>query len=117
MLPVPDPLQEFLPAQVVAGQALLAELLLHLDLGGNAGMVNAGDPQCAVALHPLETNKGVLQGCVHGVAHVKLSRDVRRRHNDGEGLLPFLSLGVEIAALLPHIVNAALHLLGLIDLW
>ena len=44
-LPVPHPLQELLPAQVVAGQALLgAQLLLHLDLGGDSGVVGTGHP-------------------------------------------------------------------------
>ena len=117
VLPVPHPLQELFPAQVVAGQALLAQLLLYLDLGGDAGVVNAGDPQGVVALHPLETDQGVLQCGIHSVAHVQLSGDVWGRHHDGEGLFALVLLGVEVAALLPHVIDPGLHLLGLIDLW
>ena len=40
--------------------ASLAKLLLHLDLGGDAGMIDAGNPQGVVALHPLEPNQGIL---------------------------------------------------------
>ena len=60
LLPLPDPLQELLPAQVIAGQALLPELLLHLDLGGDAGVVIAREPQSAVALHPLKPGQDIL---------------------------------------------------------
>ena len=45
LFPLPDPLQELLPAQVIAGLTLLdPQLLFHLDLGGDAGVVGAGDP-------------------------------------------------------------------------
>ena len=61
VFPVPDALEELLAAQVVAGQALLgAQLFLHADLGGDAGMVGAGQPQGAVALHALEADQDIL---------------------------------------------------------
>ena len=70
-LPIPHPLQELFTSQVIAGQAFLhPQLFLHLNLGGDAGMVNAGNPQRIVALHSLEADEGVLHGCVHGVTHV-----------------------------------------------
>ena len=116
VLPVPDPLQELLPAQVIAGQAFLAQLFLHLDLGGDAGMVHAGDPQGVVALHPLEPDQGVLQRCVHGVTHVQLAGDIGGRHDDGEGLFALILLSVEVAAVLPHLVDPGLDLLRLVDL-
>ena len=52
-LPLPDPLDERLAAQVVPGQALLGELALDHVLGGDAGVVHAGQPQRVVALHAL----------------------------------------------------------------
>ena len=117
VLPVPDTLQEFFTSQVVAGQTFLAKLLLHLDLGGDTGVIDAGNPQGVVALHPLEPDQGILQCRVHGVTHVQLTGDVGWGHDDGEGLLAFIHLGVEVAALLPHVVDFGLHLLRLVDLW
>ena len=116
-LPVPDPLQEFLPAQVIAGQALLhPELLLHLDLGGDAGVVGARDPQGGISLHPLKANEDVLQGAVHGVAHVELAGDVGRRHDDGIGLLFGIPDAGEALVFLPLLINSAFHLMGVVDL-
>ena len=114
VLPIPHPLQELFPAQVIAGLTLFAQLFFHLDLGGNAGMVNTGKPQCVVALHSLKTNQGVLQGSVHGVTHVQLTRHVGRGHDDGKGFFAFIPLCVEIAAVLPHVVDSRLHGLRLV---
>ena len=80
-------------------------------------MVNTGHPQGVIALHPLVANQGILQSGIHGVAHMKLAGYVWGRHNDRKGLLAFVLLGVEISALLPHVVDPRLHLLGLVDLW
>ena len=118
LLPLPDPLQELLPAQVIAGLALLdAQLFLHLDLGGDAGVVGAGDPEGGVALHPLEAGQDVLQGAVQRVTHVELAGDVGGRHDDGEGLLLGVLHALEAVMILPHLIDAGLHLLGLIHLW
>ena len=64
LLPGPYALQELLPAQVIAGQALLTQVFLHLDLGGDSGVVRTGQPQGLISLHPLEANKNILQ---HGI--------------------------------------------------
>ena len=117
-LPLPHTLEELLPAQVIAGQALLgAQLLLHLDLGGDTGVVHAGQPQRGVALHPLETGQDILKGAVQGVAHMELAGDVGRGHDDGKGRLLGIRVAVEAVSIHPHLVDAALHLLRLIHLW
>ena len=116
LLPGPHALQELLPAQVIAGQALLAQVLLHLDLGGDTGVVRAGQPQGLVPLHPLEADEDVLQGGVHGVAHVQLAGDVGGRHHDGKGLLVGIRLRLEAAAVHPHLVDPGLHLPGIVHL-
>ena len=51
------------------------------------------------------------------MAHVELARDIGRRHDDGEGFFLGVGVALEAAGLLPHLVDAALHLLGLIHLW
>jgi hypothetical protein len=45
-----------------------------------------------------------------------LAGNVGRGHNDGERLSINLSLGLEVAALLPHFVNTILNLLRFVDL-
>ena len=118
LFPLPDPLQELFPAQVIAGLTLLdAQLFFHLDLGGDAGVVGAGDPEGGVALHPLEAGQDVLQGAVQRVTHVELACDVGGRHDDGEGLLLGVLHALEAVMILPHLIDAGLHLLGLIHLW
>ena len=115
LLPGPDALQEFFAAQVVAGQPLvLAQLLLHLDLGSDAGMVRAGQPQGGVALHPLEAGEDVLERAVQGVAHVELAGDVGGRHDDGEGFFVGVDLGAEAVAVRPHFVDAGFHVPGIV---
>ena len=111
VLPMPDPLEEFLPPQVVPGQALLlAQALLHLDLGGNAGVVGARHPQRVVALHPLVAHQNVLQGFVQRVTHVQLSGDVRWGNDDRKVLGPFVRVGREIALVAPALIDAVLKI-------
>ena len=50
------------------------------------------------------------------MAHVQLAGDVRRRHDDGKGLFVRVGLGLEAVVVHPHLIDAALDLLGLIDL-
>ena len=116
-LPLPHALQKLLAAEIVARQALLgAQLLLDLDLRGDARVVGAGEPQGGVALHTLKARQDVLQRRVHCMAHVQLAGDVRRRHDDGKRLFVRVGLGLEAVVVHPHLIDAALDLLGLIDL-
>ena len=116
-LPLPHALQELLAAEVVARQALLgAQFLFDLDLRGDARVVGAGEPQGGVALHALKARQDVLQRRVHCMAHVQLAGDVRRRHDDGKRLFVRVGLGLEAVVVHPHLIDAALDLLGLIDL-
>src|SRR5690606_40301032 len=75
-LPLPDALDERLAAQVVAGQALLGELALDDVLGGDAGVVHAGQPERLVAEHPGAPGQGGLDGVVERVADVERLGDV-----------------------------------------
>ena len=118
LFPVPHTLQKLFPAQIVAGQSLLlAQVFLHLDLGGDAGVVRSGQPQCLIPLHPLKTGEDVLQGRVHGMPHMKLACDIGRRHNNGKRFLIGIRLRLEATAVHPHFVDPGLHIPGIIDLW
>ena len=115
VLPGPGALQKAVAAQHVFGEALFLHLGHHLGLGGDGGVVGAGQPQGGVALHPLEADEDVLPGAVHGVAHVQLAGDVRRRHHDGVGLFAGVGLGVEVAAVQPEGIDAVFHAGGIIE--
>ena len=109
VLPVPDALEELLAAEVVTGQALfLAQVLLNLDLGGNARVVGAGHPQRFITLHALGADEDILQGLVERVTHVQLTGHVRRRDNDGIGFLVRVDLGMEEAGVIPEAVQLVL---------
>ena len=80
-------------------------------------MVGAGDPKGGVALHPLEAGQDVLQGAVQRVAHMELAGDVGGRHDDGERLLLGVLHALEAVMILPHLIDAGLHLLWLRHRW
>ena len=115
MLPVPHHVQELFPAQIVAGKALFSQLLFHFRLGGDAGVVGAGQPEGAAALHAAPADQNVLHGVVQGVAHVQLARDVGRRHDDAEGLAVPVHVAAEIAFVQPFLIPLVLHLFGLVS--
>ena len=117
LFPRPDALEEFLAAEIVAGQALfLAQHLLDLDLRGDAGVIRAGHPQGGIALHALIAREDVLQRRVKRVAHVQLAGDIRGRHDDGKRLFVRIGFAGKVAAAHPHVINLALDLFGVIDL-
>ncbi len=59
--PLPRPLDEFLTAEFFAGDLVLAqEHLLHLQLGGDPGVVRSGHPQRRLAAHALVAGHHVL---------------------------------------------------------
>ncbi len=84
-LPRPDALDEGLAAHVAATDtALGGQLALHHHLGGDAGVVGAGQPQHRLALHAVIAGEDVLQGVVQRVADVQRTGDVRRRDHHAE---------------------------------
>ena len=109
VLPVPDTLQKLLAAEVITGLALLlAEVLLDLDLGCDAGVVGARHPQSLVALHALGTDQDILKGLVERMTHMELAGYVRRRDNDGIGFLFRIDFGMEEAGVVPEAVQLVL---------
>jgi hypothetical protein len=78
-------------------------------------MVGSGYPESLIALHPLISGKSVLESMVQCMTHMKLSCDVRRRHNDGERLLVRIDLRSEAALLFPGLIDTILEILGIIS--
>jgi len=113
-LPLPDPLDERLTAEVVPGQPVLGQLALDDVLGGDARVVHAWQPQRAVALHAATTDEDVAERVVQRVADVQDARYIRRREHDRVARRVGILLGLrrEVAGFLPVLVTAGLHLGG-----
>ena len=111
LFPGPGALQEAFAADVLLGDALGLERLDHLDFRGDGGMVGAGHPQGGVALHAMIANQHILRHFVQRVADVELAGDVRRRHDDGEGLLVRVDDRLEGPGRFPLFVDARFHIL------
>ncbi len=110
LLPGPDPLDEFLAAEVVPRELfLLQEPPLDDRLRGDAGMVGAGHPEREEALHPPRAHEHVLQRVIEGVAEVEGAGDVGRRDHDREDVAAGLGLGVPVAAGVPEAPAAGLR--------
>ena len=106
----PDPLDERVAPQIEASEALLGEQSLDHVLGGDAGVVGAGNPEGPAPAHALEADQHVLHGVVETVTHVQHRRDVRRWHLDHVGLAGAggMGLGREESALGPPAVQLGL---------
>ena len=94
--------------------ALFLQLLDDLDLGRDAGVVRSRLPEGVVALHPLKTDQDVLHGVVQRMPHVKLPRDVRRGHHNGEGLSAPVHLCMKIFFVQPFLIQSLLNAMRII---
>ncbi len=84
LAPAPDTLGEGFAAKLLAGGAFFLELALDHHLGGDAGVVGAGDPEGEVAKHAVPAGENVHLGLVEHVAHVETAGDVGRGEENGE---------------------------------
>ena len=67
LLPGPGAPLELLAAKLVAGEAFFGQRLLHLELGGDAGVVGAGQPQGGFTFHAVVADHQVFHRHKHGV--------------------------------------------------
>ena len=111
LLPGPGALQKFLAPDLLLGDSLFAHGLDNLGLRCDGSMVGSRQPQGGISLHPAETDQDILQRFIQRMAHVQLAGDVRRRNHNGVRFFLGIHFRVEIAALHPEIVDAALHFL------
>ena len=61
-------------------------------------------------------DEDILQRVVERMAHVQLTRDVRRRYDHAVRLLALVDLGVEVLVLLPELIPLLLERLRIVDL-
>src|SRR5207248_1630007 len=84
LAPAPDALDEGFAAEFLARCAFRGELTLDHHLGGDAGVIGAGDPEGEIAEHAVPAGEDVHLGLVEHVAHVEAAGDVGRGEQDGE---------------------------------
>ena len=84
LLPTPHVLEEFLPPERPALDAVLGQAALNQHLGGDAGVVGARQPEHVAPAHALPAHRNVdLRGLEH-MPHVQGARDVGRRDHQRE---------------------------------
>ena len=105
-LPLPGPLQETIAAEVVAGLALLLELLLEDRLHRDRGVIGAGQAEHVLSRQALVADDRVDQGRVEGMAHVQAAGHVWRRNHHRERFTGGLWVGVERSLVLPGLLPA-----------
>ena len=104
--PCPGPFQEAFPAHVFFCKAFGSHFLHDFQLCGDGCMVDAGHPQSIVASHSLPSDQDILHGVIQGMAHVQLTRDVRRGHYDAKRFLGFVNFCMEIFLFHPCVVES-----------
>ncbi len=87
LLPFPDAVDQGIAAEVIAVPDLagLAEGFLDDVLGGDAGVIGAGEPEDLLAFHAGLAGEDVLDGVVEDVAEGEDAGDVWGRDDDGIG--------------------------------
>ncbi len=95
---------------------LLGQDAIEDELRGDAGMVDAGQPQGVIAAHAVVANEGVLDGGRQGVTDVQGAGDVRWRLDDDERLRPGVRhlSGAERIGFQPALVDIGLDSGGVI---
>jgi hypothetical protein len=103
LLPLPDPIDELVTAEVAPLDLALGQTALDDHLRGNTRMVHARLPEHILAPHALEAAEDVLDRVVEGVPHMERAGHIRRRNDDRVGyrVLAILASGLEGLSLFP----------------
>ena len=115
--PFPGALQKAVTSDLLLGDTFLAHGFHDLGLGGDGGVIGAGQPQGLVALHAAPADQRVLKSIIQRVPHMQLAGDIGGRNDDGVGFLFAFGIGVEVVFIQPELVGAVFDLLGVIDLF
>ena len=91
------------------------ELALDDHLGGDAGVIGAGEPERGVAAHAMPADGDVDLGVLQHVAHVERAGDVGRRNDERKYRFAGLECGVVDAGFDPPLSPVGLEPLGLVN--
>ena len=108
--PVPDAVDEGFAAEIASVDAFAGELLFDHTLGGDAGVVAAGQPESGMTEHAAPADEGVFDGQGDGVAEMEDAGHVGRGHDHREGveIVAVVIVGIgrgEPAAPFPEVVD------------
>ena len=104
ILPFPAFLKKAVSTELILVQSLLLKMLNNLNLSRNCGVVYTRLPKGIVPLHLLITNKDILHSIVKRMSHMKLPRNIRRRHYYSERLLILINLDMKISVIFPFLI-------------
>ena len=116
LLPLPAMLQKFLASNLILINAFFLQHLDNLHLSGNCRMVCTRLPQRLIALHSLKTNQNILHRIIQCMPHMKLSRNIRRRHHNGKRFLLRIYFGMKISLVQPLLIQSVFQTFGIIGL-
>ena len=108
--PRPGALEEALAADLLLGDALGLERVHDFDFRGDGGMVRSRHPKRGIALHAVIADEYILRHFIQRMAHMQLTGDIGRRHDDGKRLFLRIHLGLEGPGIFPHFIDAAFHI-------
>ena len=113
-LPFPHARFECLAAHTAARQSLFGLFAFHHHLGGDAGVIGAGQPQRVIAAHAVPAHGDVDFGVLQHVADVQHPGHVRRRNHQREHLARRFGVGEENARVDPPLRPMRLEPLRLV---
>ena len=113
-LPLPGSLQESFPSQFLLVNTFLFQLVSNFNFRGNSRVIRPRNPEGIVSFHSFVSDQDILQCVVQRVPHVKLSRNIRRRHYRSKGFSAPVHLCVEIFVLTPFLIQLFFNLFRIV---
>ena len=89
--------------------ALILEHIRDTYFCRDRGVIRPRLPQRLIPLHPFPPDQDVLKRVVQRMAHMKLARNIGRRHDNRKRLLIRIHPGMKISLFLPGTVDRVLH--------
>ena len=79
-------------------------------------MIRTWEPKCGISRHSLPADKDILKSFIKGMAHMELTRYIRRGDNDS--IRFFLRIDMSLKALIihPEFVDLVLYFLRFVEL-
>ncbi len=105
LFPFPDLLQKALSAQLMAGEPFTGKILLHPDLGGDAGVVCSRQPKGIITLHPPPADQRILYGDIESMAHMQRTSNIGRGNHDSKGLRILFPRSPKVVPLKPEAIS------------
>ena len=117
IFPIPRTLKKSFSSNILFRNAFLTHGFNNLSLCCNRSMVSSRNPECVISLHPFISYKYILKFIIKGMAHVKLTCNIRRRHHNREWLFTPVNFCMEILLIHPFFIKLILNIRRIICLF